>query len=42
MLIDVPERLIAVDGGWDGERKVEENMKKQILGKGTDSNEHRK
>ena len=42
MLIDVPERLIALDGGWSGERKVEEKMKKQILGMGTDSIAHRK
>ena len=36
-----PEKLIALDGGWGEERKVEEKMKKQILGKGTDSIVHR-
>ena len=30
MLIDVPERLIALDGGWSGERKVEEKMKNKF------------
>ena len=41
VLIDIPEKLIALDGGWGEERKVEEKMKKQILGKGTDSIVHR-
>ena len=30
VLIDVPERLIALDGGWSGERKVEEKMKNKF------------
>ena len=34
MLIDVPERLIALDGGWSGERKVEEKMKNKFWERG--------